>query len=173
MNRRSSEPGIRAPAVGKVDEIHNMNLGTTSGEEFSDHLKYFTEHLPATFIYAGIDVENSGMFTGIRGGQLAGRCVLLRTGPFPRGDDWRSLTATMESTLRLHRPLPQPLEALDGYLHDRTGGMIGSLSHLIRAAAINAILDGSERITKKSLDAVRIDHQATRRRTGRGDGQGT
>ncbi|MFD7497529.1 Mu transposase C-terminal domain-containing protein [Streptomyces sp. NPDC059832] len=33
-----------------VDEIHLMNLATTAGEELSDHLKYFTEHLPATYL---------------------------------------------------------------------------------------------------------------------------
>jgi hypothetical protein len=47
-----------------VDEIHNLNLDTRAGEERSDHLKYFTEHLPATFVYAGIDAERSGLFTG-------------------------------------------------------------------------------------------------------------
>ena len=40
-----------------VDEIHNLNHGTPAGEDLSDHQKYFTEHLPATFIYAGIDAE--------------------------------------------------------------------------------------------------------------------
>src|SRR5262249_29317453 len=29
-----------------VDEIHNLNLATSAGEDMSDHLKYFTEHLP-------------------------------------------------------------------------------------------------------------------------------
>ena len=33
-----------------VDEIHNLNLATAAGEDMSDHLKYFTEHLPATFL---------------------------------------------------------------------------------------------------------------------------
>jgi AAA domain len=31
-----------------VDEIHNLNHGIRAGEDLSDHLKYFTEHLPAT-----------------------------------------------------------------------------------------------------------------------------
>ena len=31
-----------------VDEIHNLNLATAAGEDMSDHLKYFTEHMPAT-----------------------------------------------------------------------------------------------------------------------------
>jgi len=35
----------------------------------SDHLKYFTEHLPATFAYAGVDVERSGLFTGSGAGR--------------------------------------------------------------------------------------------------------
>lgn len=38
--------------------------------------------------------------------------------------------------------------------------MIGSLSHLIRGAAIDAIIDGSERITKAHLEAIRLDHAA-------------
>jgi hypothetical protein len=38
--------------------------------------------------------------------------------------------------------------------------MIGSLTHLIRGAAIRAILDGQEAITRPLLDSVRIDHAA-------------
>jgi len=72
----------------------------------SDHLKYFTEHLPATFVYAGIDVERR-VFTGVRGKQIAGRCVLINTGPFPCDSEWRGLVATLESALRLHRHQPQ------------------------------------------------------------------
>jgi hypothetical protein len=35
--------------------------------------------------------------------------------------------------------------------------MIGSLLWLIRSAAISAVLDGTEKITRKSLDAVEAD----------------
>jgi hypothetical protein len=45
-------------------------------------------------------------------------------------------------------------------LHQRTGGMIGSLTHLIRGAAIRAILGGQEALTRALLDTVRIDHAA-------------
>jgi hypothetical protein len=38
--------------------------------------------------------------------------------------------------------------------------MIGSLSHLVRGAAVEAVLTGSERITKATLEAVGIDHAA-------------
>ncbi len=145
-----------------VDEIHNLNLNlaTSAGEDLSDHLKYFTEHLPATFVYAGIDVERAGLFTGTRGRQIAGRAALVRTGAFAYQQEWKGLVATMEHTLRLHHHQPGTLVKLDRYLHQRTSGMIGSLSHLVRAAAISAILDGSEQLTKHLLDAIRVDHAA-------------
>ncbi|CAL9491051.1 hypothetical protein SUDANB6_03247 [Streptomyces sp. enrichment culture] len=150
-----------------VDEIHLLNHATIAGEDLSDHLKYFTEHLPATFVYAGINVEQSGLFTGIRGKQLAGRCVLVRTGPFPLNAEWRSLIASMENTLRLHRHEPNTLVKMAKYLHQRTGGMIGSLSHLIRAAAISAILDQSECITRTTIKSIRIDHSSESTGQGR------
>jgi hypothetical protein len=52
------------------------------------------------------------------------------------------------------------LAAQAKYLHQRTGGMIGSLTHLIRGAAIRAILSGQEAITRQLLDTIRIDHAA-------------
>ena len=143
-----------------VDEIHNLNLATSAGEDMSDHLKYFTEHLPATFVYAGVDVERSGLFTGVRGKQIAGRCVLVSTGPFPCQAEWSSLLATLDAALRLHRHRPGTLPGLGKYLHQRTGGMIGSLSHLVRAAALTAVMDGTEEITRKLLDGIPVDHAA-------------
>jgi hypothetical protein len=143
-----------------VDEIHNLNLATSAGEDMSDHLKYFTEHLPATFAYAGVNVERSGLFTGVRGRQIAGRCVLVSTGPFPCQGEWAALLATLDAALRLHRHRPGTLPGLGKYLHQRTGGMIGSLSHLVRAAALTAILDGTEEITRTLLDSIPVDHAA-------------
>lgn len=143
-----------------VDEIHNLNLATSAGEDMSDHLKYFTEHLPATFAYAGVDVERSGLFTGVRGRQIAGRCVLIGTGPFPCQAEWASLLATLDAALRLHRHRPGTLPQLSKYLHQRTGGMIGSLSHLVRAAALTAVMDGTEEITRTLLDGIPVDHAA-------------
>lgn len=143
-----------------VDEIHNLNLATSAGEDMSDHLKYFTEHMPATFVYAGINVENSGLFTGLRGRQISARSVLKTTGPFPLSEEWSALVATLESGLRLHRHEPGTLTDQAQYLHYRTGGSISSLSHLIRQAAIMAILTGTETIDRELLSETSIDHAA-------------
>lgn len=143
-----------------VDEIHNLALATRNGAEVSDTLKYFSERIPATFVYAGIDLQRGGLFSGTRGRQIAGRFTLIPTLAFPLAPEWHSLLATLEDALRLHRHTPATLTGLDRYLHQRTGGMIGSLSHLIRAAATEAILDGTEAITKQALDNIDIDHAA-------------
>jgi len=150
-----------------VDELHNLNLASRAGAEVSDQLKYFAERLPATFVYAGIDVEAQGLFAGVRGRQIAGRFTVIGAAPFAYGtgaqrEQWRALIATLESLLRLHHHRSSSLVKLDEYLYRRSGGMIGSLSQLVRGAAIVAIEDGSEQITKKLLDSVPVDYAAQR-----------
>src|SRR6476619_572552 len=148
-----------------VDELHNLNLATRSGAEVSDQLKYFAERLPATFVYAGIDLEVQGLFAGVRGRQIAGRFTVIPAAPFAYGTgaqrgQWRALIAALESLLRLHRHRAGRLVRLDEYLYRRSGGMIGSLSQLVRGAAILAIEDGSEQISKQLLDSVAVDYAA-------------
>ena len=158
---------IPAATVGKIDEIHNISLTTRAGAEVSDQLKYFAERLPATFLYAGIDVEAQGLFAGTHGRQIAGRFTVIPTASFAYGttdqrDTWRALIATLEETLRLHAHTPGTLVAADEYLHQRSNGMIGSLSQLIRGAAILAIETGTEAITRELLDLVPVDYAAER-----------
>jgi Bacterial TniB protein len=148
-----------------VDELHNLNLATRAGAEVSDQLKYFSERIPATFVYAGIDVERAGLLSGTRGRQIASRFSTLSTQPFAYGtqiqrDNWRSLVLTFEQSLPLHQHQPGTLARHGEFLYRRTGGMLGSLSHLIRGAAVDAIHDGAEKITKAHLEAILLDHQA-------------
>lgn len=150
-----------------VDEIHNLNLATRAGAEVSDQLKYFAERLPATFTYAGIEVEAQGLFAGVRGRQIAGRFTLIGSTPFAYGTTeqraaWRALVSTLETMLQLRQHVPGTLVSLDEYLYRRTGGMIGSLSQLIRGAAILAIDDGTEQITRTLLDTIPVDYAAER-----------
>ena len=149
-----------ATSVVICDELHNISLATRAGAEVSDTLKYFSERLPATFLFVGINLEREGLFSGTRGEQIAGRHTLIRTVGFPYSDDWRGVVASLEHTLRLRTHQPGTLTSLERYLHQRTGGMTGSLSALIREAALDAILTGIEKITKTSLDAVDLDHAA-------------
>lgn len=133
-----------------IDEIHRLNPRTTTG--------------PATFVYAGINVTDTPLFTGVRGAQLAGRATLVDCGPLPARQatrqPFRDVITDIENNLDLQRHTPGTLPRHAPYLHQRTAGRIGSLTRLIRQAAITAICDGTERITKRSLDAVQLDHLA-------------
>jgi hypothetical protein len=148
-----------------VDEVHRLDLRTRSGAAASDQLKYFFDCISATFVYAGLDLAENGMFTGMRGRQIAGRFISLTTSAFAyatagQRTDWARLVATMEQSLRLHRHKPGTLLDLAPYLHQRSGGMIGSLDQLVHEAANDAISDGTEKITRKHLDAVILDTAA-------------
>ena len=105
------------------------------------------------------------MFAGMRGRQIAGRFISLTTSAFgyateAEKEDWANLVAPIEASLRLHRHKPGTLLRQAAYLHQRTGGMIGSLDQLIHEAANEAISDGTEKITRKHLDAVVLDTAA-------------
>lgn len=148
-----------------IDEIHNLDIGTRVGAEASDQIKYLSERIPATFVLAGVDVEGTGLFAGRRGGQIASRYTLIPTKAFAHNNPaahaaWQALTATLEDSLCLHAHRAGTLLKLAPYLHQRTGGMIGSLSHLIREAALDAIMDGTEKITQASLDMIDLDQNA-------------
>lgn len=148
-----------------VDEIHNLDLTTRNGQDASDQLKYLFEQIQATFVYAGVNVTENGLFSGLRGRQLAGRFITLNTGAFDHDtaqqrEDWERVVVTMEGTLRLHRHVSGTLLKHESYLHRRTGGMIGSLDQLIYEAANDAIVDGTEKITQRHLKAVVLDTAA-------------
>jgi len=150
-----------------VDEVHGIDRSRASHDQQSDQLKYFMDHVPATFVLAGINVESCGFFTGHRGEQLARRYTTLKASPsnystIPQRQEWALLVEGFERALRLHAHKPGTLVSLADYLYGRTGGYIVSLSHLIREAAIYAILTGAERIDKPVLESVELDHAAVK-----------
>ncbi|MFD3456999.1 TniB family NTP-binding protein, partial [Streptomyces sp. NPDC058691] len=147
-----------------IDEIHRLNPRTTTGAQAADLLKDLTERIGATFVYAGIDVTTTPLFNGVRGAQLAGRASLIDCGPLParlgNHHPFTDLITDLENALDLHHHKPGTLPRHAPYLHQRTAGRIGSLTRLIRQAAIHAITDGTEKITKETLEAIRLDHLA-------------
>jgi len=143
-----------------VDELHNLDMGTRAGAEASDTLKYFSERLPATSVFAGIGLDRGALLAGPRGDQVAGRFTLIPTSAFSPGKEWVTLVAALDSSLRLYQHQDGELVKLADYLHRRTRGVIGSLLWLVRDAANQAIVDGTKKITRKSLDTIAVDMTA-------------
>lgn len=151
-----------------IDEIHRLNPRTTNGAEAADLLKDLTERIRATFVYAGIDVTTTPLFSGIRGAQLAARAQLIHAGPLParhgQSHPFRDLVTGLENALDLNNHRPGTLPRLTTYLHQRTAGRIGALTRLIRQAAITAITDSTEKITKTTLETITLDHHTEQQR---------
>ncbi|MGW8066902.1 TniB family NTP-binding protein [Streptomyces ziwulingensis] len=148
-----------------IDDVHLLDTQRRAGAETSDQLKYLGERIPATFVYSAIDIETSSLLSGVRGAQIAGRFKIFRHRPLAYATEqdrtvWNDLVGAMEDLLRLRAHRTGTLVKHAAYLHARTGGRIGSLSHLIREAALIAITEGTERITKQLLAEVELDAAA-------------
>jgi hypothetical protein len=163
--------GIRAPAVGKIDDVHFLDLSAKEGKVANDHLKYLANHTAATFVFTGADLNTSGLFlegTGsTRATQTSGRNTLVKMTEFPietvdEQREWANVIKTMEDSLALYQHQPKSLLAQWKYLHNRTAGSICALSDLIRESAIEAILSGEEAITRELMEDIDISELAQR-----------
>ncbi|MEU6495780.1 ATP-binding protein [Streptomyces sp. NPDC046984] len=81
--------------------------------------------------------------------------------PYSGNDQGPFLTVLKgyEKNLRMRKMSTNVLTRHAKHLHDRTGGYFLYLSQLICGAAVAAILDGTEDITLKHLEAIRIGRE--------------
>ena len=120
-------------------------------------------------MYAGIDCELTSILAGSSGAtrSTAGRCELHKVTSYSRKraidrKRWLSDLAGIEQELALLDARPGMLVGLEDYLFERTAGVLGSLSELVRKAANRAISTETERITLEVLESVRLNHGSPR-----------
>jgi len=150
-----------------VDEVHNLAGRTAGIGESVDLLKGLHNDVPATFLYAGIDLTRGELMEGPRGRQIAGRFATLQLNPLHHGVEadrrtWGGLINAFEKELLLSEHVLGTLAREARYLWERTGGSIGSLGRLLTGAAIEAITNPNlrETINRELLEGGRIDHHA-------------
>ncbi len=149
-----------------VDDIHYLDASRHDGTLSNNHLNYLANLLPVTFIYAGIGVESHPLLSEsgkLTFSQTASRFSLVRMCPYqdPDSEEWLALVLGFEKALGIaSTPNGRPSRSLMEYLFDRSGGKIGSLAFLLRAAAYVAGAEGARRVTKKHFEAVTIDYAA-------------
>ena len=157
-----------------LDDIHNLHRGNKSAESVNDLIKELANLIPATFVHAGINCEQSVLLMDGKTGrndrftQTQYRFALYRVKPFPydvdeQGSQWLSLLATLEEHLCLYGFRKGFLVQQHLYLYLRTQGIMGAITALVRAAANNAIRDKSETLTVKSLEEVTLSYGADER----------
>lgn len=148
-----------------LDEVHNLRTNRQAGAEAASSLKMFSDRVDATFVYCGIDLPDSQLFSGQMGRQIRARMVMHQMNPYGHGsaaarEMWTELVLGVEDLLPLTKHKTESLEPLAGYLWDRTGGSIGALRALLSDAAIMAIQEGHERVDRKILDRVSADFES-------------
>lgn len=155
-------------SVGLIDDLHFIDPNRRDGIEVSNHLKWLSNELPVTFIYAGVGLAERRLFAeGLTGdsavmAQTARRWTRLELPPFHIGNQagrrhWHSLLKATERQLVLAKAQPSMLTELGDYLFARTTGHIGSFMTLITRGCYKAIRTGAEQLTEALLDTIRID----------------
>lgn len=158
-----------------VDDLHRLRTKTSAGGESANHLKSFAEGLDAAFLYAGIDLTSSSLFSGLAGAQLYDRTTPYVMRGYKsttstnedRNDEWTELVARLEALLPLTDHTSGTLVALADDLKVVTNSSLGRLRRLFRHAANEAIYDNSERITAATLHSVEPEFPAPSRKTTR------
>ena len=159
-----------------VDDVHFLKMHTKDGIEVANELKWLANGYPATFLFTGVDLRNTGLLSeGFQGrrtamAQTARRWTLLTMEPFSIVDEaaartWKTLLATIETKLLLADARDGMLQEMADYLFERSTGMIGSLFELIIRGCARAIRTESEQISRDLLDGIRIDEAAEERRS--------
>jgi DNA polymerase III delta prime subunit len=119
-----------------------------------DQLRSLADEVPSTFVYAGAEEQGNSPGSVFRMSQ--GRLTHLRAAPVPFGTGWVRMVETLDQALDLRHHQPGSLVRLAQELHAITGGWPGALAHLVRSAAIEAILTGNEEITEQNLELITV-----------------
>ncbi|WP_166879115.1 ATP-binding protein [Salinibacterium sp. ZJ450] len=153
-----------------IDELHRLPPGLHRGlAEPKDLLRELLDDVVATFIYAGVDLPEMGIFDGPTGRQIASRFSLLEVNRLPRHatdeeETWRGVIEYIEKKLPLFAQPAGSLVDLDEFLYQQTLGSLGTLMRMICGAAKTLIARGnpdSEVITEDILRRRTRDMQAT------------
>lgn len=154
-----------------IDDLHFLYWQRNGGIEISNHFKSITNDFPLTLVFIGVGLGERGVlmegtsFDDAVLQQTTRRTTTLDMQPFSvtneRGRrDWRTLLATIDDRLVLGAKQSGMLSELGDYLYIRSTGHIGSLMELIRRGCIKAINTGTETLTEKLFDSIRIDSAA-------------
>lgn len=139
-----------------IDDVHHLDLRYKQNIEASDMLKQLSERCGGTFVFAGIAVEQTGLLSGTREGQMRKRFEVHTAAPFgintkQRQIEWGDLLLSIESSLCLLDEEPGAILAAAKELHHLTGGEIGLLKDHLQLLALRAIEDGTERIDTAAI----------------------
>jgi len=132
-----------------VDEVHNLLSGSGRQlEETCNLMKYISNQFSLPTVLAGTERAENVVRSDP---QLVSRFPIVTLPPWKDGGSYRTFLRLMESTLPLANPSNVASDEIASYLLQESGGILGDIVLGLKEAAVNAILDGTERITINHL----------------------
>ena len=137
-----------------IDEFSNLAGGLKNSEEILKTMRNLNNTLGISFICAGTNAAGHVLSTDL---QMARRFQTIILPFWEFGDDYRDLLASFEQVLPL--ALPSHLKSdenlsLAKKIYAMGGESIAGTAHVLKLAAREAILSGSECITLKTLSVI-------------------
>lgn len=143
-----------------VDEMHNLSASTTANGDTIDILRSIHNQVPATFIYAGLNLIGGKLLSGPKGAQITARSSALQMTHYAMRKpelrkEWHALIGSFEKALPIVGHEPGQLAAHADRIADLCSGSLGKLSELLTGVAIQRIrsTDSNETITMNHLES--------------------
>ncbi|MCD4849696.1 TniB family NTP-binding protein [Arthrobacter sp. AK01] len=151
-----------------VDELHNLSRISQVNGQSVDTLKDLSNDCPATFVYAGIHLDRGGLLAGERGDQVSRRFsrVSMQVYGYATPEQrrsWRSVVMGFSKALPLFNHEPKSLLVEAEWLHERSGGNIGTLQSILVQSAfrvIDADDPENERLSRELMSEALRDLRA-------------
>ena len=136
-----------------IDEIHHILAGNlTKQRGFLNVIKYLSNELQIPIVALGTKDAFQAIHTDP---QLANRFEPHVLPRWRDGDDYRRLLASFEYNLPLKRPSILTQDDISTKILSMSEGSLGEISAVIRLAAVEAIRNGQECITYKTLERLK------------------
>lgn len=136
-----------------IDEIHHVLAGTVSKQRlFLNVIKYLSNELEIPIVCTGIkDAYNAIQSDS----QLANRFEPAVLHRWTMNDEYMRLLASFEYLMPLKNPSFLTEDDIALKILGMSEGTIGEISTIIKLASIDAINNGTEQITKKTLSRIK------------------
>lgn len=132
-----------------IDEVHNILAGTYREQRIVlNTLRFLSNRLQVSLVCFGVNDAREAIGGDV---QLARRFEQFTLSRWAANEDFETLVASILRNTPLHRPSVLTPRSLRRILQI-TDGITANIFHMINSLAIEAVVDGSERITDSAVD---------------------
>ncbi len=132
-----------------IDEVHNILAGTYREQRIVlNTLRFLSNRLQISLVCFGVNDAREAIGGDV---QLARRFEQFTLSRWAANEDFETLVASILRNTPLHRPSVLTPKSLRRILQI-TDGITANIFHMINSLAIEAVEDGSERITDSAID---------------------